>query len=450
MVIITASLPSLRLFRKNYNSSSSPRPPSFDAAYLKHKDGDLSTSTTIRLLPTGGGVIHPHDGPPPPTSHSTVAPLQSKASFSSSVSGGIAPARPPRPDSGEMAGMGPGTFWADPTTPAALNGTTKINASNGRPGDESARGLLMSPGEAASPSPYTPGWGPGASSALSPAPTSAAPMISPYNNPPYPPYHNEFPGSNNNFNNNNFNSQPAAPVDGFDTYHDNTPNFPGGLVAPRVLTPLEEEDREFNSRASSYRSSTISASTMTNSHWLDIPVPHPDEDGASRNSQRASSKFSMSGFLDSYGPRAASVLRKMDLIVPIGSGGGADGASRQQQQQEGASQEEKYQQPGMNLGKPGNRDSPTLGDYWGSLPPSPAAPGGSATERTAPSPSSPLERRADVGGAGLRNITGGAGAATSGRVLHPWQQHMKDSSVSSYTSYSNSNTNNSNNHYQRY
>lgn len=436
---------------------------------MKHKNGDSGTSTTIRLLPAGRGTISPHDGPPPSTSHSSVfpgtpaTPLRGKASFSSSIpaSGGTAPARPPRPASVE-AGVGPGMFWADPTAPAALNGGTGAGSvrsatgttmttitargqqantnNNGRPGDESARGLLLlSPGEGASPSPYTPGWR--MDSATSPAPTSAAPMISPYNNPPSYPhaYHNDFPTNDNNNNNrNNFHNQPTT--DAFDTYYDAN-NFPAGLVAPRVLTPLEEEEQDFHSRASSYHSSAISESTMTNSHWLDIPVPHPDNEGG--GSRRESSKFSMSGFLDSYGPRAASVLRKMDLIIPLGAGGGA-AQQQAQQQQEHQGYADGSVAADLNFGKAGNRDSPTLGDYWRSVPSSPAA--ATPTTMTTPAMMTPSPgRRADAG-AGFRTITAGGG----GMAKHPWQQHLKDSSMSSYTSYSNATTTNSNNDNNRF
>lgn len=391
---------------------------------------------------------------PIPQTPLPATPLRGKASFSSSHSGGggsgsslgiggggdrAPPARPPRPASGEV---GAGGFWADPSAPSALNGsggaptknsavataiTTNARGQTRHYEADSSRGLLAhSPVEAASnlPSPYTPGWAGGAPSAspgLSPPPPSRQPQppsggISPYNNTypaSTPSPHNsndsviDIDNDTRHDNNNNSHHELHVP-DAFDTYD---ATFPTSLLppGPRMLTPLPEEDQEAPSnrasyaqymnspRASSYRSSAVSSSTMTNSHWLDIPVPRPfhqDSDVHDAGARQSASNFSVNGFIDSYGPRAASVMRKMDLIVPM-AGQGHD------QQPPASSLSSSYLPPppprgkktphalagaaepsvvlpqyGDGITKPGNRDSPTLGDYyWGSQPPSPVAPG---------------------------------------------------------------------------
>lgn len=393
-------------------SSSSNNNKPYTSKHHKHLAS--SNSTTIRLIPTSDG----QGGIPPPLT-STPA-LRGKTSLSSlgSGAGGPPPARPPRPASGEMGG-----FWADPSAPSALNNQAGGNVANNQrgspimnmraqqarsPGDESSRGLLttlLSPageGGGISPSPYTPGWG------SSPSPGPHAPIQSSSTPAMISPYNNRHSHSNNN--------EPVT--DAFDTYHD----MPYGLTAPRVLTPLEEEQDQYNSRPSSYLSSRVSESTMTNSHWLDIPVPPIRDSTASGepggnadgSERRLSSKFSVSGFIDSYGARAASVIRKMDLIVPMGGSGSGSVAQQQQQQVSG-------------LTKPGNRDSPTLGDYWGSLPSSPAA---TTQVSTYPNQGPP--------GRGL--LTGGASRypPQPSHLRHPALGDINNnnsSSMSSYTTY---------------
>lgn len=340
-------------------------------------------------------------------------------------------------------------FWADPTAPAALNGASvrsvnkgpHVNNNNNNnttsSRDDISRGLLLTPSDTSqTPSPYVPhGWG----STPSPGPPiglSPGPGISPYNNV-YPPH---LTSSSSPKNNQYDLSATHHPVDAFDTYE---PNLPA-LVAPRVLTPLEEEGQDY---ASSYRSSRVSESTMTNSHWLDIPVPTPDDETGS--SRRESSKFSMTGFIDSYGARAASVLRKMDLIVPLGgasassaSGSGLDngpGIQRypsQKKQQAGEGGVGGGATGGLNFGKAGNRDSPTLGEYWVSLPPSPTAT--TATVSTAPrqmggGPWNSAAATAPGGGS-----AGGGMGRYPGHSRQPYANDANNnnaSSLSSYTTY---------------
>lgn len=475
IVIIAASLPCLRLFT-SAASTKSTKP------YLKH--ASPSNSTTIRLIPaasilhtptTANGEYHQ----PPLTSQSSVFPpptptqqqqalhsIRPKPSFSSSVTsspsvggasaGGVwerpPPIRPPRPASGET-----GMFWTDPTAPAAMNpgGVRGRGVGGGgastrvHPGDntnnntwnneESSRGLFVqTPKEARLPhapaaaSNGVPGWGYNSNhtnnknddhSALSRSPSNHDPS-----KPPTDPFDAYEPDSVSSTNNNG-NVNPSY-------YYTQ-----GGLLAPRALTPLEEEEQQQQDSRSSYHTSRLSSqsgSTMTNSHWLDIP-PSPgflrrddfgggggdDEGGNSNNNRRASSKFSVSGFIDSYGARAASVVRKMELIVPMGASGGGGGASsspsssspssqQQQQQYEGrrwAGQQQQSQHgmgmhvQGLKLGsKAGNRDSPTLGDYWESAPSSPAVAATPSTTTAATTTTTTRSGRVPAAGAGLWNV----------------------------------------------
>lgn len=304
---------------------------------------------------------------------------------------------------------------------AGLSTTTTTTTTRGVQGnsDESARGLLVSPNHQEARSP-----------AYAAAPSSSSGPsghLSPYNN--------------------SSNKSPAA-VDPFDTYDPiyNTPSN-GLLLPPRVLTPLQEENDSFRASSSSYRSSTLTSSTMTNSHWLDIPIPVPSPNNNSNNDgvvvytgavggiggdlseeRRSSSKYSVSAFLDSYGARAASVIRKMDLIVPVGGvGDNHNNASASTPAGQGQGEAGITRKPSTR-----NRDSPTLGaqEHWGLSTPSP--PPRAPTRPTAgaaPSSSSYSQTTTTTGvgrnGGGLWNVGGGSGAGRGGHYHHMQQPGLR-------------------------
>lgn len=219
------------------------------------------------------------------------------------------PPRPPRPMSDQR-------IWTDPTSPSALNYNNYHNINNLIPPSQNIQMTHMQMTENNNNN------------------TSSTENLM--------PNHAENTAYNGHWNNNFVPPLPPPPPATMLPYPtsatDRTTYGSFSLFyTNRRLSPLEEEE-DMNSLLTA--SPTI-----------------PGTPTGGRDASPSSSRYSMGTFIDAYGPRALSVVRRMELIVPVGGGGGGEGGVSSVNSGEGTLSSQR----GRVVS---DRDeSPTLGEY---------------------------------------------------------------------------------------